>query len=146
MDDFSSGDFSYLPWDADDGWDVDDSNTNIGGYSAHFSGNVEVGGFRALSVEVSSVTGGAVSVQIHADVGMPYDQALIYIDEEVVQGYPAKTGGFVIFNYDLDAGTHTIGFRVWRPNFNPPNPRNETVNGSGQAWIDEFQFYPNSPV
>ncbi|KAL7462530.1 hypothetical protein ACHAXS_002911 [Conticribra weissflogii] len=144
-DGFDTGNFSYLDWNANDGWGVDDSNPHDGEFSAHFSGTLEAGATRSLSVTISSVNGALFTLRINADIGMPYDQFLIYVDDDPIQGYPRRTGGYITFSNTVGAGDHTLSFRVSKPPFEAPVPRNEETDGTGEVWLDDFRWSPNPP-
>jgi len=144
-DGFETGNFSYLHWDANEGWGVDGSNPDEGGFSAHFSGTLDIGTTRSLTVSVSSVNGALFSVRINADIGMPYDQFLIYYDDDPIQGYPRRTGEYITYSNTILPGDHTISFRVSKPPFEAPNPRDEETDGTGEVWLDGFQLSPNPP-
>lgn len=143
IDDFETGDFSYLPWSVQAGWVVDSSKPFSGEYSAHFNDTVLPADVRTLSFPISTESGGVCSFRIWTDIGMPFDQLLILLDGTAIQGYIEPTGLYVPFGIGIEPGEHEVGFQYRRPGFTPPIDRNETQYGTGQVWLDSIRFIPS---
>ncbi len=91
VDGFESGDFTALPWIVDEGWTVDGTDAFEGDFSAHFPPNESVGlnGYRNLTLEMDTLTGGVFSFAIHSDARMPYDRLGVIIDGTIFNRYQA---------------------------------------------------------
>ena len=90
-DGFETGDFSQIPWNADEGWVVDESNPFEGASSAHFpiDDTIPAGTDKNLTFPVDSEYGGQFTVMVNVGIAMPYDYFGIYVDDEQIREFYA---------------------------------------------------------
>ena len=137
-EDFETGDFTLIDWmmggDAD--WFVTDSIAHTGSYSAQ-CGNIGPSQITSIMVDINTTTDGSISFYYKTFSKYKRDY-LIFLVDNLVQGYWSGDNDWTQVSFDIEAGQHTV---EWRYDTSASGATNGNV-----CWVDDIVFPGNTYV
>jgi hypothetical protein len=97
-----------------------------------------------IQLKVSSAIGVHVEFTYWADVSLPFEQFVFYVDGEVENLETSPTGQWNTFTMHLSEGVHFLQWSVEAPSSETDIDRSSDVAqyGTGVVYMDDFQLHP----